>query len=48
LDEESSLAESYGVVGVPTFVFVDAKGIVSAVEHVLPEGYERFFGVGKR
>ena len=41
LDRESSLSESYGIIGVPTFVFVDEKGMVRAVEHVLPEDYEK-------
>ena len=40
LDQESSLSDLYGVVGIPTFVFVDSKGMVKAVEHELPENYE--------
>ena len=40
LDEESSLAENYGIIGVPTFFFVDPKGVVKAVEHSVPENYE--------
>lgn len=40
LDEESSLADPYGIIGVPTFVFVDSKGMVRAVEHAIPQNYE--------
>ena len=40
LDEESSLADPYGIIGVPTFVFVDSQGMVTAVEHSLPRNYE--------
>lgn len=40
LDEDSSAAESYGVVGVPTFYLVDSEGIVRGIEHTLPENYE--------
>lgn len=40
LDEESSLADPYGIIGVPTFVFVDSQGVVRAVEHAIPQNYE--------
>jgi hypothetical protein len=40
LDTDSSVAESYGLVGVPTFYFVDEKGVVRDVQHSLPEDYE--------
>ncbi len=40
LDEDGSLAESYGIIGVPTFFFVNQKGVVQAVEHYLPENFE--------
>lgn len=43
LDQDSSLADPYGIIGVPTFVFVDSKGIVTAVEHSLPRNYEEIF-----
>jgi len=45
LDQESSLADPYGIIGVPTFVFVDPKGIVKAVEHALPDNYEEILAV---
>ena len=40
LDKESSSAESYGVIGVPTFIFVSSDGKIKAIEHVLPPNYE--------
>lgn len=40
LDQDSSLADPYGIIGVPTFVLVDSQGIVRAVEHSLPRNYE--------
>ena len=47
LDQESSLADPYGIIGVPTFVFVDSQGIVKAVEHALPENYAEILAVKK-
>ena len=43
LDADAGVAEQYGVIGVPSFYFVDASGIIQGVEHVLPEDYESFF-----
>ena len=40
LDKESSLSEPYGIIGVPTFYFLDDKGTVKAVEHSIPDNYE--------
>ncbi len=40
LDVDSSLAESYGIIGVPTFYFLDKTGTIRAVEHELPQNYE--------
>ena len=45
LDEDTSLAENYGIIGVPTLVFVDPKGVVKAVEHSLPDDYEKILEV---
>jgi len=44
LDKESSLAEPYGIIGVPTFFFVDEKGIIKTVKHSMPENFEEIFG----
>ncbi|MFA5059609.1 MAG: TlpA disulfide reductase family protein [Candidatus Omnitrophota bacterium] len=43
LDVDSSLSDSYSIVGVPTFIFVNQAGIVRAIEHGLSEGYENLF-----
>lgn len=40
LDKDNAVAESYHLVGVPTFLFVDAQGIVRGLEYSLPENYE--------
>lgn len=40
LDTDSSVSESYGVMGIPTFYLVDREGIVRDVQHSLPENYE--------
>jgi len=43
LDTEGDLAEPYGIIGVPTFYFIDESGIVRAIEHALPANYENLF-----
>ena len=40
LDKDNAVAESYHLVGVPTFLFVDTQGIVRGLEYSLPENYE--------
>ena len=40
LDEESMVADEYGVMGIPTFCLVDREGIVRSVGHELPEDYQ--------
>lgn len=40
LDEDTSLAETYGIIGVPTFLLVNKDGIVKQIDHTLPENYE--------
>ena len=47
LDTDNSLAEPYGIVGVPTFCFVNNKGIVQAVEHSLVKNYEEILSRSK-
>ena len=39
LDEDSEVSANYGLIGVPTFFFIDKEGTVKAVEHFLPENY---------
>ena len=41
LDQDQELAQDYGLIGVPTLVFIDKKGITKAVDHHLPENYEQ-------
>ena len=43
LDQDSSVSEKYGIIGVPTFFFVDKAGIIQAVEHAIPENYDKIF-----
>ena len=43
LDEDETLAEPYGIIGVPTFVFINEKGIVREVLHALPRDFEKLF-----
>ncbi len=45
LDKEGALSESYGVIGLPTFFFVDGEGVVKDVTHSLPKKYEKIFKV---
>ncbi len=40
LDEDSSVAQNYNLVGVPTFLFIDSQGVVRGLEYSLPENYE--------
>ena len=40
LDKENSLAEPYGLIGVPTFYFINQEGFVQAIEHSLPQNYD--------
>ena len=45
LDEDNVLQGPYDLVGVPTLVFVDEKGVIREVRHDFPDDYERFFAV---
>lgn len=47
LDEESSLSEPYGLIGVPTFYFINKDGMIKSVNHSIPENYEEIFS-GRR
>jgi len=40
IDGDSSISEQYGLIGVPTFFFIDKEGIVKDVKHALVEDYE--------
>lgn len=43
LDTEGELAEPYGIIGVPTFYFIDEAGAIRAIEHSLPKDLEKAF-----
>ncbi len=43
LDTKNFLSEPYGIIGVPTFFFLNDQGVVKAVEHAMPENYEEIF-----
>jgi len=43
LDEDSEVSDAYGLIGVPTFYFVDDKGMVADVKHSLPDDLEKVF-----
>lgn len=43
LDQEQTVAEQYGLVGVPTFVFISKEGLVKSVQHALPEDLDKVF-----
>ena len=43
LDKDSSLSELYGLIGVPTFYFVDQDGMIRFVDHSMPRNYEDLF-----
>jgi peroxiredoxin len=43
VDEDSYLLETYHLIGVPTMLFIDAKGIVRSMTHEFPSDYEKYF-----
>ncbi len=43
LDEDSEVSEEYNIIGVPTFFFVNEAGVVTTVEHALPENLDKVF-----
>ena len=43
LDIDSTLGEPYRIIGVPTFYFLNEKGIIKEVSHGFPDDYEQFF-----
>jgi len=44
VDEDSYLQSTYHLVGVPTLIFIDEKGIIRNVTHQFPSDYENYFG----
>lgn len=43
VDEDSFLQGVYHIIGIPTLVFIDEKGIVRSVTHVFPSDFENYF-----
>jgi peroxiredoxin len=47
VDENSFLQGAYHLVGVPTLIFIDEKGIIRSVTHEFPSDYENYFSANK-
>ena len=45
VDEDSYMLEMYHLIGVPTLIFIDEKGIIRNVTHEFPSDYENYFRV---
>ena len=43
IDEDSKVSEDYGLIGVPTFYFVDKNGVIQDVEHEVPDNFMELF-----
>jgi peroxiredoxin len=43
LDEDNTVAGLYGVVGIPTVIFIDDQGIIRSIEHEFPTDYDTKF-----
>jgi len=43
LDVEGGIAEEYNVIGIPTYVFIDAKGNIKSTDNSLPTNYTSVF-----
>lgn len=41
LDSDSRVAPAYDLVGIPTFILIDAKGKIRSRSHNFPEDYEK-------
>ncbi len=45
VDEDSIMQAKYHLIGVPTLIFIDKKGIIRNVTHAFPSDYENYFSV---
>jgi peroxiredoxin len=45
LDEDGYLQGAYHLIGVPTMMFVDEKGVIRSMTHVFPSDYGNYFSV---
>jgi len=43
IDGDSSLQEPFHLVGIPTLIFIDEKGIIRSVAHEFPSNYDIYF-----
>lgn len=43
IDEDNVLHDPYNLIGVPTMVFIDERGIIRHVTHQFPSDYEKYF-----
>lgn len=43
LDWDSAVSNKFGVYGLPTYIFVNEEGIVTAVQHQLPENIDSVY-----
>jgi thiol-disulfide isomerase/thioredoxin len=43
IDGDGVLQEPYHLIGIPTLIFIDEKGIVRSVAHAFPLDYENYF-----
>jgi thiol-disulfide isomerase/thioredoxin len=43
VDVDSALLGTYRLIGVPTLVFIDEKGIIRSMTHQFPSNYEDYF-----
>ena len=41
LDQDSSVAQKYGIIGVPTIILISRQGEVVSVAHALPDNYKK-------
>ncbi len=46
LDEKTTLSQTYGVMGVPTFIYVNKNGVIADIKHSLVSDYKRVLEKG--
>ncbi len=48
LDADNAASDKYGLVGVPTFIFVNQDGLVQEIGHSLPKNYDEILSRSKK
>ena len=48
LDEDSKVADEYNLIGVPTFFFIGADGVIKAVDFAMPSNYVEILATGNK